>query len=247
MATGVAKVESTANSAPASWAMSATALRSVSRMIGLAGVSAHTSAVGHVERRPQRRQIRGVDQRHVDAHAGQRVADQLGGARVGDVARHQAIACRQPPQQQRRDRRHARCVGAAVLGSFQRRQLRLELPHRGVAPPGVDERLLSFVPVHRRERHRLVDDVRGRHHQVRGGGVGGGIGDLAGVDGGGAQADPFGEMWAHGARLLPLRAGRDPCCQLSAEWCAPRPKSPLALAAPAERPPPGVLPWPGGL
>ena len=46
MATGVAKVESTANSAPASWAMAATALRSVSRMIGLAGVSAHTSAVG---------------------------------------------------------------------------------------------------------------------------------------------------------------------------------------------------------
>ncbi len=45
VSTGVAQVESTASTAPAAWAISATAAMSVSDQSGLAGVSAQTSFV----------------------------------------------------------------------------------------------------------------------------------------------------------------------------------------------------------
>ncbi len=45
VAIGVAKVESTASNAAPSWAMRAAAAMSLSRTMGLAGVSSHTSLV----------------------------------------------------------------------------------------------------------------------------------------------------------------------------------------------------------
>ncbi len=133
------------------------------------------------------------------------VVGQFGRRRVGDVTHDHVVAGFEAVQEERGDGCHAAGEADAVLGALEHRQLLLELPHRRVAPAGVDEGALvgEFVGG---ERDLGVDDERGGHHQVGGGGAGDRVGRMARVDGGG--------LHAYGAQALVVRShgSSPPCC-----------------------------------
>ena len=189
--TGEANVLSQMVVMPARRAIAADRLEVAQRQQRIAG----RFQVDQFRRRPDRAlhvgRVGRVDEGRLDAERPELRHHQVVRARVDGAGRHDVIAGLHDREDRRRDRRHAARRRHGGLGVLEGRRLALEGRDRRVAPARVDERLLlageDRRAVLRRAQVIRRGQVQRRHQRPRRR-----VGRLAGVDGGGVDAQTCG-------------------------------------------------------